>query len=97
MAASLVSGATALRTGTYRAIPEVAVDKADSVVTRKRRVVSRRCVAVAASMATLARKVILSRVPATMVGGDFVEAAADEAALHPRWVTAAVVSGKNEG
>jgi hypothetical protein len=72
----------ALRTGTCRAIPEVAVDNAGSVVTRKRRVVSRRCVAVAATMAGLARKVILSRVPATTVGGDFAEAAAEEAALH---------------
>jgi hypothetical protein len=72
----------ALRTGTCRAIPEVAVDNAGSVVTRKRRVVSRRCVAVAATIAGLARKVILSRVPATTVGGDFAEAAAEEAALH---------------
>ena len=83
MATGLVSGDTVLRTGTYRAIPEVAMDKAGSVMTRKRRVDSRRCVAVAASMAGLARKVILSRVPATTVGGDFVKAAADEAALHP--------------
>ena len=82
MAAGLVSGDTALRTGICRAIPEVAVDKG-SVMLPARRVVSRRCVAVATSMAGLARKVILSRVPATMVGGDFVEAAANEAALHP--------------
>ena len=82
MATGLVSGDTVLRTGTYRPIPEVAVDKAGSVVTRKRRVVSRRCVAVAATMAGLARKAILSRVPTTMVGGDFVEAVADQAALH---------------
>jgi hypothetical protein len=61
----------------------VDVDKMSFVVLPARRVVSRRCVAVAASMAGLARKVILSRVPATTVGGDFVEAAADEAALHP--------------
>ena len=78
----MVSGDTALRIGTYRAIPEVAVDKG-SVALPARRVVSRRCVAVAASMAGLARKVILSRVPAITVGGDFVESAADEAALHP--------------
>ena len=82
MAAGLVSGVTALRTGTCRAIPEVAVDKG-SVVHPARRVVSRRWVAVAASMAGLAHKVILSRVPATTVGGDFVEAVADGAALHP--------------
>ena len=82
MATGLVSGNTALRTGTCRAIPEVAVDKG-SVVTRMRGVDSRRCVAVAARMAGLARKAILRRVPATTVGGDFVEAAADEAALHP--------------
>jgi hypothetical protein len=72
----------ARRTGICRAIPEVAVDKAGSVVTRKRRVDSRRCVAVAASMAGLARKVILSKVPTTTMGGDFVQAAAEEAALH---------------
>ena len=78
----MVSGDTVLRAGTFRAIPEVAVDKAGFVMTRMRRVVSRRCVAVATSMAALARKVILSRVPATTVGRDFVEAAADEAALH---------------
>jgi hypothetical protein len=82
VATSLVSEDTVLRTGTYRAIPEAAVDKAGSVVTRKRRVVSRRCVAVAATMAGLARKVILSRVPTTTVGGDFVKASAEEAALH---------------
>jgi hypothetical protein len=82
VAADLVSGTTALRTGTCRGIPEVAVDKADSVVTRIGRAVRRRCVAVAATMAGLARKAILSRVPTTMVGGDFVEAAADLAALH---------------
>jgi hypothetical protein len=58
------------------------VDKADSVVTRIGRAVRRRCVAVAASMAGLTRKAILSRVPATTVDGDFVEAAADQAALH---------------
>ena len=78
----MVSGDTALRTGTYRAIPEVAVDKG-SVMLPARRVASRRCVAVAASMAGSAHKVILSRVPATMVDGDFVEAVADQAALHP--------------
>jgi hypothetical protein len=50
MATGLVSGDTALRTGTYRAIPEAAMDKG-SVVLPARRVVSRRCVAVAASMA----------------------------------------------
>jgi hypothetical protein len=61
----------------------VDVNKMSSVVPRMRRVVSRRCVAIAASMAGLARKVILSRVPATTVGGDFVEAVADGAALHP--------------
>jgi len=61
----------------------VDVNKMSCVVPRMRRVVSRRCVADAASMAGLARKVILSRVPAATVGGDFVEAAADEAALHP--------------
>ena len=61
----------------------VDVDKMSSVVPRVSRVVSRRCVAVAATMKGLARKVILSRVPATTVGGDFVEAAANEAALHP--------------
>ena len=83
MATGLASGDTVRRAGTYRAIPEVAVDKAGSVVTRMRRVGSRRCVAVAARMAGLARKAILRRVPATTVGGDFVEAAADEAALHP--------------
>ena len=60
----------------------VDVNKMSCVVPRMRRVVSRRCVAVAASMAGLARKVILSRVPATTVDGDFVEAAADEAPLH---------------
>ena len=59
------------------------VDKMSSVVTRFGRAVRRRCVAVAARTAGLARKVILSRVPATMVDGDFVEAAADAAALHP--------------
>jgi len=59
------------------------VDKMSSVVTRKRKVVSRRCVAVAASMAGSAHKVILSTVLATTVGGDFVEAVADGAALHP--------------
>ena len=47
----MVSGDTVLGAGTFRAIPEVAVDKAGSVVTRMRRVVSRRCVAVAVSMA----------------------------------------------
>jgi hypothetical protein len=83
VAAGAVSGDTVLGIGTFRAVPEVAVDKAGSVVTQMRRVVSRRCVAVAARMARLARKVILSRVPATTVGGDFVEAAADGAALHP--------------
>jgi hypothetical protein len=57
-------------------------DKMSSVVTRMRGVVNRRCAAVAASMAGSARKVILSRVPATTVGGDFAEAAAEEAALH---------------
>ena len=82
MAAGAVSGDTVLGIGTFRAVPEVAVDKAGSVVTRKRRVVSRRCVAVAATMAGLARKVILSRVPTTTVGGDFVKASAEEAALH---------------
>ena len=82
MTAGLVSGDTVLRAGTFRAIPEVAVDKAGSVMTRKHRVVRRRCVAVAATMAGLAREAILSRVPTTMVGGDFVEAAADQAALH---------------
>ena len=60
----------------------VDVNKMSCVVPRMRRVVSRRCVAVAASMASLARKVILCRVPATTVGGDFVEAVADQAALH---------------
>ena len=79
MATGLVSGNTALRTGTYRAIPEVAVDKG-SVTLPVRREVNRRCVAVAASMASSAHNVILSRVPATTVGGDFVE---DAAALHP--------------
>jgi hypothetical protein len=82
VATSLVSGDTALRTGICRGIPEVAMDKG-SVTFPVRRVVNRRCVAVAASMAGLAHKVILSRVPATMVDGDFVEAAADAAALHP--------------
>ena len=82
MEAGLVSEDMALRTGTYRAIPEVAVDKG-SVALPARRVVSRRCVAVAASMAGLARKAILRRVPATTVDRDFVEAVADEAALHP--------------
>ena len=59
------------------------VDKMSSVVSRARRVVRRPCVAVAASMAGLAREIILSRVPATTVGRDFMEAAADQAALHP--------------
>ena len=77
------SGDTVLRAGTFRAIPEVVMDKAGSVVTRMRRVVSRRCMTVAASMVALARKAILSRVPTTTVGGDFAEAAADEVALHP--------------
>ena len=53
------------------------------MVPRARRVVRRACVTVAASMVGLAREMILSRVPATMVGKDFVKAAADEAALHP--------------
>jgi hypothetical protein len=53
------------------------------MVPRARRVVRRPCVTVAASMVGLAREMILSRVPATMVGKDFVKAAADEAALHP--------------
>ena len=83
MAAGEVPGGTVLRTGTFRAIPEVAVDKAGSVVTRIGRAVRRRCVEIAARMAGLARKEILSRVPATTVGGDFVEAVADQAALHP--------------
>ena len=61
----------------------VDVNKMSSVVPRMRKVVSRRCVAVAATIAGLARKVILSRVPATTVGGDFVEAVVDGAALHP--------------
>ena len=82
MEAGLVSGDTVLRTGICRAIPEAAMDKG-SVVLPARKVVSRRCVAVAASMAGLAHKVILSRVPATTVGRDFVETAADAAALHP--------------
>jgi hypothetical protein len=60
----------------------VDVNKMSSVVPRMRRVVSRRCVAIAASMAGLARKVILSKVPTTTMGGDFVQAAAEEAALH---------------
>jgi hypothetical protein len=61
----------------------VDVDKMSSVVTGMRKVVSRRYVAVAASMADPAHKVILSRVPATTVGGDFVETPADATALHP--------------
>ena len=61
----------------------VDVNKMSSVVPRMRKVGSRRCVAIAASMAGLARKVILSRVPATTVGRDFMEAEGDEAALHP--------------
>ena len=48
-----------------------------------RKVVRRRCVAVAARIAGLVRKVILSRVPATTVGRDSVEAATDGAALRP--------------
>ena len=60
----------------------VDVDKMSPAVTRVPKMVVRRCVAVAASMAGLARKAILSRGPATMVGGDFVEAVADGAALH---------------
>jgi hypothetical protein len=81
--AGAVSGDTVLRAGTFRAIPEVAVDKAGSVMTRIGRAVRHRCVEIAARMAGLARKEILSRVPATTVGGDFVKAAADEGALHP--------------
>jgi hypothetical protein len=61
----------------------VDVNKMSCLVPRKRRVVSRRCAAVATSMAGLARKVILSRAPATTVDGDFVETAADAVALHP--------------
>jgi hypothetical protein len=83
VAAGAVSGDTVLGIGTFRAVQEVAVDKAGSVMTRIGRAVRRRCVAVAARMAGLARKAILRRVPATTVGGDFVEAVADEAALHP--------------
>jgi hypothetical protein len=42
MTAGVVSGDTVLRAGTFRAIPEVAVDNAGSVVTRMCRVVIRR-------------------------------------------------------
>jgi hypothetical protein len=53
------------------------------VVLPARRVIHRRCVVVAARTAGLARKAISRRVPATTVGRDFVEAAADETAFHP--------------
>jgi hypothetical protein len=84
-AAGVVSGDTVLRTGTFRAIPNFAVDEAGSMVLLTRRVISRRCVAVAASMAGMARKMILHRVPVTKAGKASVEAAAGAA------------SAKNEG
>ena len=83
MTAGVVSGDTVRRAGTFRAIPEVAVDEASSVVVPARRVDRRRCVAVAARTAGLARKAIFRRVPATTAGRAFVEAVADETAFHP--------------
>ncbi len=50
---------------------------------RARGVANRRCVEIAAWMAGLDRKVILLKGRVTMVGGDFVEAAAEQAALAP--------------
>jgi hypothetical protein len=79
----MVSGDTVPRAGAVRAIPEVSVDETGSVVPQARWIVRRRCFQVAASLADLARKVIFRKVPAASVGRDFVEAAADQAALHP--------------
>ncbi len=58
------------------------MDEAGFVVLRARGVASRRCEAVVARMAGLVRKVIFRRGLVTMAGRDFVEAAADEAALR---------------
>ena len=55
----------------------------DSVVPRACRKVSPRCAVAVASRTGLARKVMLSKVPATSEVGDFVEAAADKAAFRP--------------
>jgi len=59
------------------------VDEAGCVVPRMRGVASRRSEAVVARMADLDRKIIFRRGPVTMVGRDFVGAAANEAAPHP--------------
>ena len=59
------------------------MDETGSAVPQARGKASRRCEATAVSMAGLDRKVILRRGPVTIVGRDFVEAAADKAALRP--------------
>ena len=94
MAAGGGSGDTVLRAGTFRTVPEVAADKAGSVEPRARRMVRRRCVAVAARIAGLARNAILSKVLAATVSRDFVETPANRAALHPCWAAAGVISGE---
>ena len=93
----MVSADSALKIGTFRAIPLTAVNEAGSVVLPACAVVCRRWVMVAASFAGLARKAIFSRAPAASVSVVFVEAAADRAALRRWGLTARLISGANEG
>jgi len=67
----------------HRLVLATMAGETGSVVRRAGEVASRRCAEIAAWMMGLDRKAILRRGRATMVGGDFLDSAAEQTALHP--------------